>query len=91
MHAYCMARGISPAFRWVPAELNCADAPSRIGADKSSSLATEAIESLRFPSVRLELEESPSWPLGDHGAEAYPYDRPFESDPSWTWRRKGAG
>lgn len=41
--AYCLARGIQPAVRWIPSELNASDEPSRYGTNESSKLLTSLI------------------------------------------------
>ena len=43
--AYCLARGIQPAVRWIPSELNASDEPSRYGTSESSKLLTSLIPS----------------------------------------------
>ena len=41
--AYCLSRGIQPAFRWLPSELNNADEPSRYDTQEESKLLTSLI------------------------------------------------
>lgn len=64
----------------MPSELNSVDAPNRNGAEKASSLATEAIESLRFTfeAVRFELEEGLRSP-DEYSDETRPYAQLVES------------
>ena len=53
IYSYCMVRNVMPHFRWIPSELNSSDEPSRSVDDKASSLATRAIEHLRFEPVAV--------------------------------------
>ena len=73
IYSYCMARGVRPYFRWIPSELNSSDDPSRLRDENHSSLATRAIEHLRFESEALSAQEvKPPAPSAANEGQAMP-------------------
>ena len=85
---YCICRGIQPAFRWIPSELNNADEPSRYGTDEPSKLLTSLLDNgTKENSLPAGAEDSSAGrkTSGGKGVEggktAFRTTNPFSSQP----------